>query len=192
MNYSDEYKSILLLPMRQGTRAVFSPFGCLGFTTNGEPNQITPTHRLDIPEEKSHYDIISTIRHPYKRYKSIIEWSCKINKDINKYPTHEEAFNSVSIIMDDYFTILKYNTKYGIKYTIDTENMANDILKIPCIKENLQDSCVQSKLERSIYSNAFLNENSKTPLTSEPLPDYIKEQIYNRYQEYFETFNYQK
>lgn len=192
MNYSDEYKTILLLPMRQGTRAVFSPFSCLGFISDTENNKVTPTHKLEIPEGKSYYDIISTIRHPYKRYKSIIEWSSKINKNINKYTSHKEAFEDVSRIMDDYFTILRFNNEYGLKYTIDTENMADDILKIPCIKDNLQDSCLQHKLESTIYKNQFITENPKTPLTSEPLPDYIKEQIYSRYQEYFEIFNYQK
>ena len=192
MNYSDQYKSILLLPMRQGTRAVFSPFNCLGFTSDTENNKVTPTHRLEIPEGKSHYDVISTIRHPYKRYKSIIEWSCKIHNNPNKYESHEDAFKSITTIMDDYFTILKFNNEGVLKYTIDTENMAVDILKIPCIKENLNDPCVQSKLESVIYKNQFITENPKTPLTTEPLPDYIKEQIYDRYQEYFKTFNYQK
>ena len=192
MNHSDEYKTILLLPMRQGARAVFSPFSYLGFISNTENNKVTPTHRLEIPKGKSHYDIISTIRHPYKRYKSIIEWSSEINKNINKYTSHKEAFKDVSRIMDDYFTILKFNNEYSLKYTIDTESMADDILKIPCIKNNLQDSCLQYKLESNIYKNQFITENPKTPLTSEPLPDYITEQIYSRYQEYFETFNYQK
>jgi len=187
MNYSDEYKTILLLPMRQGTRAVFQLFKCLGFVSNTLRPE-SATHALHIPEEKSYYDIIITKRHPYNRYLSLIKWSSTIHKI--EYQSHDEILKSVLSIMDDYNIILNFYKKYHIKYFIDTENIVKDILDIPLIKNNLNNPCLQSELKNNIHNNPF-KENERF-LTQNPLPDYIKEKIYNRYQEYFETFNYQK
>ena len=183
MNIIEEHKTLVLLPMRQATRAVFSIFKPLGLKSLTD-RPIVATHSLDIPKNFQDYTIISTKRHPYIRFKSIIKWSQ--NTYSNYYDVLERNFS----IMDDYFTILDYYNKENINYFIDTESIYKDIIKIPLVEKNLSNSLFKEQLVRLSLNNQYKTPDKK--LTKFVLPKEIKDIIYNRYKEYFKTFNYDK
>jgi hypothetical protein len=183
VNIIEKHKVLVLLPMRQATRAVFSIFKPLGIKSTSDRPKV-PVHSLDIPNNIRDYTVVCTKRHPYIRFKSIIKWSQNI------YSNYYDALEGNFSIMDDYFTILNYYNKKNINYFIDTESIYEDIIKIPLVEKNLNNSLFKEQLLGLSLDNIY-----KTPdkeLTKFVLPKEIKDIIYNRYKEYFITFNYDK
>jgi hypothetical protein len=184
MNVLDEHKIILLLPPRQGARAIFKIFHSLGAKSQS-PRPGVASHQLKIPTDKTDYSIISTIRHPYLRFKSIMNWTP------SPLTSYEEGFKDNFPLLQDNNKILNIHKQHPIKHFIDTDNMLEDILKIPLIQEykdsNLQ---LQDTLEHFANINGFKSKNK--PFVSSLIPQKIKDKIYDMMPQYFEMFNYDK
>ena len=184
MNYSDEHKYLLGLPMRQGTRSIFQVFDCLGFIGDQRESYMSPTHNLEVNLGKEDYTIVFTIRHPYKKYLSLVRWQKKL--DLNPLETYD---NLNHIFTLEYKQLLKVYDEFHIDYFIDTDNLKEDLLKIPLIQQNLDKPCIQEKIKNSIEINHF-KEN--TIDESYYLTEEIKEKIYTKFERIFQLFNYQK
>ncbi len=185
MNYSDEHKYLLGLPMRQGTRSIFQIFECLGFV--GEPREgyMSATHELGVNIGKEDYTIIFTIRHPYKKYLSLVRWQNKLNLD------PFEIYNNLEHIFTyEYEHMLFVYDNFHIDYFIDTENIKEDLLKIPLIQQNLDKPCIQEKIKNFVEINNFKEENKINE--NYYLTEEIKEKIYTKFERIFQLFNYQK
>lgn len=172
MNYSDKYKYIILTPPRMGTRALSHPFGKIGFTNDIE-NSSAFTHRLEIPEGKEDYKIISTIRNPYKRYLSVYRWQSIFEPD----NLHETSVAH----MDDYFQLLKIDELFGIDYWVDTDNMKSDLENIPVIGELVSN-------DESVIESRYKNEGKKEGVITQEIAD----EIYQTYKVIFDKFGYDK
>jgi len=154
-------------------KSIFEP---LGFTNDYQDNGAF-THRLGVPEGKSSYKIISTIRNPYKRYLSVYRWQSKFQTD----NLHEYVISQFG----DYHRLNNIDIKHGVNYWIDTECIKEGLLNIPLVVENLDK--VQDKIN-NLEHNPFKNEGRLEAEMTQELAD----EIYQKFRFVFERFGYHK
>lgn len=179
MNYSDTYRYVILTPPRQATRFLAGVFKSIEFGNDVEggdnPKTRPFTHRLEIPEGKEDYKLICTIRNPYNRYLSIYRWQ-SIFSSTN---LHKITIDH----MVDYNDIIEIDSKYGVDYWVDTENIYNDLLKIPIVSENF-DKLKHHFEEPNPYKEEGKHEGEIT--------QQIADEIYESYKFVFDKFGYDK
>jgi len=197
MNYSDEYQMIFILPPRQGTRSISAILEYLNFKSNGNnPNRMV--HDIGVPEGKEKYNVVCTIRNPYRRYLSfknmVAEWK-KGNhpqfkdKDLNLFTT-QEWWEVLKVWFSSYNQILEVDKKYKVDYFVDTDNLQEDLLQISLFQNKLQDPLFSAEWDQRINTNHF-----HSPPRTGFIPSINKEEadlIYTECKSIFDRFSYDK
>ena len=174
MNYSDKYKFIVLTPPRQATRSLSGIFQKLDTKNDFESSF---THKLEIPDGKEDYTIISSIRNPYKRYLSIYRWQSIFSLE----NLHETTMNH----MHSYDTLMEIDKQYGVDYWVDTENITEDLLKIPFVSDNME---LIKEPFKTLSSNGYQKEGKLEGVITQEIAD----EIYERCKIIFDKFGYKK
>jgi hypothetical protein len=198
-----EHNSILWLPMRTAsTHAswVFAHFDFMSYLTNEEnelkidiiSDKIHFGHELGLPPSHSSMSLISTARNPYERVFSFFNRQF-VGRDIK--PTQGEFEKFIQDLIENKTHFIKFFNKpleclakRVPDYIIRRENMYEDYLKIPFVKDSKLVSC--GILEE--MCNRRLNDNVVSYTSSDFYTDQIKEQVYSFIKIEFDSFGYSK
>jgi hypothetical protein len=196
-----KHNSILWLPQKTAsTHAswVFAHFDFIPYTTNEKNELIINTisdkihfgHDLGLPSEHNSMSLISTARNPYDRVFSHFRRYSKRNVK----PLQHDFEKFIEDLIDNKTSDLQFFCKtiqsLGHRtpdYIIRKENMYEDYLKIPFIKNSKLVSCgiLEEMCEKKI--NDHLSYDSSDYYTEE-----IKEKVYSFMKIEFESFGYSK
>ena len=207
MNYpctlSLKHNSILWLPMRTAsTHAswVFAHFDFMSYLTNKKDelmidlisDKIHFGHELGLPPSHNSMSLISTARNPYERVFSYFNRQF-LGRNIK--PTQGEFEKFIQDLIENKTNFIKFFTKPVQSliervpdYIIRKENMYEDYLKIPFVKDSKLVSC--GILEE--MCNRKINDNAVSYNSSDFYTDHIRNQIYDFFKVEFDVFGYSR
>ena len=145
-------------------------------------------HSIDLPPNHSELSLICTLRHPYQRVFSLFSrrfLNPNQKPEISEFESffHERIENDIEFVK----TSKMFDNRIP-DYVIKSENLYEDYLKIPFIKDSklnqygiLQDIC-----------NRKINKSFGTIDSESYLTQSVKEKIYKMFESHFELFGYQK
>lgn len=212
---SEKHKTFVWLPPKCATHLiswVLSYFEFSSIAINTDTNQ---THRI-LGNEKIHFghntvlppnhnelSFICVIRHPYQRVLSMYQYAHQVSKVFMHQV--ENNFETANVDNFEKFindTIVKNgqennSTFFGFSetikhrmpnYIVKTENLYEDLIKIPFIKESdLNNSGILKNFCDRKINKSFIQLNPEEYLTP-----HIKEIIYNISSDHFDLFGYEK
>lgn len=138
--------------------------------------------------ELENYSWFATVRHPFTRFKSILNWW--LAGDENSVKRGQWAMEDPTImnqIFIDYLTMHKLSDLKDIKW-IRTENMAEDVIQF-----NI-DTNKYPKFINSYKKNILKNQYKKNRINFDinDLDEKIGEYLYKKYNYIYKKFNYDK
>lgn len=194
---SEKYNSFIWLPPKCATNLlswVFTYFEFSSMVLDKETNKILSValnqithlgHNTSFPPNYSDLSFICATRNPYERVLSFYQFSGLHNqKSLNGFKNfiHERLTKDLFFSYTDLFKVKKPD------YIIRTENLYEDLIKIPFIKDSdLYSSGVLKNFCDMKINKSFYQLNPDEYLTPE-----IKEIIYNLSSEHFDFFGYKK
>lgn len=191
------------MPPKTGSTRASEIFQKLGFiskhTQSGQ--EFTPmkhNHDIELFEGSEKYKLISLSRNPYSKMVSYFKMSFSFYLESNQ-DDKEKFLNFLSqyfYILDKnsshYVWVRKYKNYWDIRipdYYIRMENMFEDYLKIPFVKE----SEIYKTGELEKMCNIKVNENLKnTKFWKEYYCDESADMVYYNFSKYFEKLGYDK
>lgn len=186
MNISEKYKTIWIAPERTGSRKVAEILSYYEFKTNGKlvhdhVNGYSHDHQSFIDEKYNDYEVIVGLRNPYGKtysvFKNFFNKEKNHNKELFKKFLLEELPKG-NRLQEVQNPILNRKPNYIIRL----ENMEEDLLKIPFIKDVLT--------ERQL---SFMTEHGKPIEDWEPFYDQeSKEIVYGYCKHIFDLGGYEK
>ena len=193
MNWSDELKVVWLLPPKTGTRSVGKVLVELGFKSDLDGR--VPNHSLQVPVEKSEYNIICNVRNPYSRVVSLFFLYKQNNKEEISFDFFVKnilgrlgGYYQVSI-----FEGLRYNSMSVNKF-IRFENFVEEIYNLTFIQKNKErlENVLKENILEDKFSHEFehLSNNSKT--WKNFYNEDLSEIVYTLVEEDFINFGYEK
>lgn len=194
--YSRTYDYYLILPMKTGTvnaSWIFTYFDFYTYTRNFDSDgnfkeisnpAMSAVHSYYIPPENPNPKIIVTARNPYDKVlsKFLFNWTR------NEPPTYQDFLNNILNSIQHNNPMLIYPPELIPTYSIRLENMYEDYMKIPFVKDsNLNKSGILLEMCNKKINEARIKVNKDDFLTQE-----AKDLIYNFLKNQFELFGYQK
>lgn len=194
--YSKIFDHYLILPMKTGTvhaSWIFTYFDFYTYTRNFDsdgnfkevPNPaMSAVHSYYIPPEIENPKIIVTTRNPYDKVLSrfLFTWT------LNSTPTYQDFLNNILASIHHNNPMLIYPSELIPTYTIKLENMYEDYMRIPFIKDsNLNKTGILLEMCNKKINEARIKVKKEDFLTEE-----TKELIYNFLKNQFELFGYEK
>ena len=134
-------------------------------------------HGLSLFDGHENYKLITTVRNPYSRMVSIYEWM-SVSREIRSF----------EVFMDDYKKrpVQPIFDKRIPDYTLRQENLFDDYLKIPFVRD--------SKLNESGVLKELCDKKINKGRERKPVKDYYNQDtaniVYTNYKEYFDLFGY--
>lgn len=177
MNIIKQHKALVCLPPRQATRAIGSFFINNFEMVDAETGEARATHNARIPQGCEDYTLVMSMRNPYERYLSIIAWKKKIDTWDGDYGGLAYKFGN--------FYMDHYRLKDQVDYWVRTENIADDLAKIPFVKER------SVELKDQIDSFNWINPYKSSDRSIDALDKYHTE-IYENTKWVFDLFDYKK
>ena len=130
-NYIHSEKLILWLPMRTGARYTHGAFCQAGFDLSTG----VPTHQVGCDGTHKDYDVVLTVRNPYRRVLSMWAWQNIINKEKLEWDEWmDKRFHpnfSRFVISKELGRDLE-----RVTHLVKLESIYKDIQAIPCFPEN--------------------------------------------------------
>ena len=194
--YSKTYDHYLVLPMKTGTvnaSWIFTYFDFHTHTRNFDSNgnftevsnpAMSAVHSYYIPPEIDNPKIIVTTRNPYDKVLSrfLFTWTK------NEPPSYQDFLNNILNSIQHKNPLLIYPSELIPTYSIRLENMYEDYMKIPFVKDsNLNKSGILLEMCNKKINEARIQVNKDDFLTRE-----TKDLIYNFLKNQFELFGYEK
>lgn len=194
--YSRTYDYYLILPMKTGTvnaSWIFTYFDFYTYTRNFDSDgnfkeisnpAMSAVHSYYIPPENPNPKIIVTARNPYDKVlsKFLFNWTR------NEPPTYQDFLNNILNSIQHNNPMLIYPPELIPTYSIRLENMYEDYMKIPFVKDsNLNKSGILLEMCNKKINEARIKVNKDDFLTQE-----AKDLIYIFLKNQFELFDYQK
>jgi hypothetical protein len=204
---SEKHKSFVWLPLKCATHLiswVLSYFEFSSISIDTDTNQIhrilgnQTTHfgvNTILPPNHNDLSFICAIRHPYQRVLSMYQFTHQVRHNFETANVNNfEKFINDTIVKNrqqDNHTFFDFSETIKDRmpdYIIKTENLYQDLIKIPFIKESdLNNSGVLKN-----FCNKKINESSNKLNPEEYLTPHIKEIIYNISSDHFDLFGYEK
>ena len=204
---SEKHKTFVWLPSKCATHLiswVLSYFEFSSISMNMDTNQIHRVlpnqtthfgHNTILPPNHNELSFICSIRHPYQRVLSMYQFMHQSQKSFETpNVANFEKFINKTIVnnkQESNFTFFGFSETFKDRmpnYIIKTENLYEDLIKIPFIKESdLNNSGVLKN-----FCNKKINESSNKLNPEEYLTPQIKEIIYNFSSDHFNLFGYEK
>jgi hypothetical protein len=151
------------------------------------PNQTTHFgHNTIFPPNHEELSFICAIRNPYRRVLSMYQSHAK-DPSIENF----EKFIDERVIKNTNLPIFKFSSFFKDRipnYFIRTENLYEDIIKIPFIK----DSDLNSSGVLKNFCDKKINKSYNQLNPDEYLTPHIKEIIYNISSDHFDLFGYER
>ena len=199
ITYSEIHKSILWTPPKTGSSHAAFMFTHFDFITEffdiknfelikvKNSTMVTHHHNCIIIDKVKDYDVICTTRNPYARLLSgffYIAGSQQIDLTVQNFRKFfAEQMDKPSILHDAYYGYQKIP-----KYFLRTENLYEDYLKIPFVRESslyhyglLQDLC-----------NMKINKNRDSAPTKDFFTMDMIDYLYDNYRNLFDIDGYEK
>ena len=145
---------------------------------------MSAVHSFYLPPEIGTPKIIVTTRNPYDKVLSrfLFTWTR------NETPSYQDFLNNLLNSIQHNNPMLIYPSELIPTYTIRLENMYEDYMKIPFVKDsNLNKSGILLEMCNKKINEARIKVNKDDFLTQE-----AKDLIYNFLKNQFELFGYQK
>ena len=195
---SEKHKTFVWLPPKCATNFISWVLGYFEFssiTMDTETNQIHKIrpnlsthfgHSTILPPNHEELLFICAIRHPYHRILSMYQSHAE-NPSVENFKKFidERIVKNYHIPMFKFSSFLKDRSP---NYLIRTENLCEDILKIPFIKDSdLNSSGVLKNFCERKINKSYHQLNPEEYLT----PD-IKEIIHNLSSDHFDLFGYER
>jgi len=195
---SEKHKTFVWLPPKCATNSISWVLGYFEFSSvvmDTETNQI---HRI-MPNQTTHFghntifppnqdelSFICAIRNPYHLSLSMYQSHAK-DPSIESF----EKFVDERIVKNTILPIFKFSSFFKDRmpdYLIRTENLYDDIIKIPFIR----DSDLTSSGVLKNFCDKKINKSYNQLNPEEYLTPHIKEMIYNISSDHFDLFGYER
>jgi hypothetical protein len=195
---SEKHKTFVWLPPKCATNFISWVLGYFEFSSialDTETNQIQKIrpnlsthfgHSTILPPNHEELLFICAIRHPYHRVLSMYQSHAE-NPSVENFKKFidERIVKNYHIPMFKFSSFLKDRSP---NYLIRTENLCEDILKIPFIKDSdLNSSGVLKNFCERKINKSYHQLNPEEYLTSD-----IKEIIHNLSSDHFDLFGYER
>lgn len=197
---SEKHKTFVWLPPKCATNLISWVLGYFEFSSvvmDTETNQI---HKI-IPNQTTHFGhntifppnhdellFICAIRNPYYRALSLYQYQSDAkNLSVDNF----EKFIDERIVKNTILPIFKFSSFFKDRmpnYLIRTENLYDDIIKIPFIR----DSDLTSSGVLKNFCDKKINKSYNQLNPDEYLTPHIKEIIYNISSDHFDLFGYER
>lgn len=196
LNICEEYKSFLWLPAKTASEhaaLIFSlyPFESY-FTDYNKKNKenynifVKNIHSLDFFEGHEGYELICTARNPLKRLFSAYIFSHRNIKNYSVRGFRKFFSETINHPNSNWLAGIK-NTNRTPDYFIRQENLLEDYLKIPFVRESKIAKC--GVLEEICKKRINFSEPVDLDIKECYTPDMI-DYLYNEYKWYFDTLRY--
>jgi hypothetical protein len=204
---SEKHKSFIWLPPKCATNLiswVLSYFEFSSVEVDIETNQIQKIlpnqtshfgHGTILPSNHTELDFICAIRHPYERVLSMYQHTSSLRNSFESPSVlNFEKFIDERIIKKSQgmgFSFFEFSETFKIRkpdYLIKTENLYEDLIKIPFIKDSdLKNSGILKN-----FCDKKINKSYNQLNPQEYLTPHIKDIIYNNSSAHFDFFGYEK
>jgi len=194
LNISEVHKCFLWLPAKTSTTHATHVLNHFDFYSIDcdytkqivyqKRDYISHNHVQELFLGHERYDLISTTRNPYSRVVSMFEYFRPQDKEGKKFETFEEfVYQYKKLPVKPYFT------QRVPDYFIRQENLYEDYIKIPFVRDSKLNTC--GILEE--LCGRKMNESSpKLKTYKEYYNQELADIIYLNYKEYFDHLNYDK
>jgi hypothetical protein len=195
---SEKHKTFVWLPPKCATNLIswvlaYFEFSSVAMDTETNqihkimPNQTTHFgHNTIFPPNHEELSFICAIRNPYHRVLSMYQSHAK-DPSVENF----EKFIDERVIKNTNLPIFKFSSFFEDRtpnYLIRTENLYEDIIKIPFIK----DSDLNSSGVLKNFCDKKINKSYNQLKPDEYLTPHIKEIIYNFSSDHFDLFGYER
>lgn len=205
---SEKHKSFVWLPPKCATNFIswvlaYFEFSSVAMDTetnqihNIRPNQSTHFgHSTILPPNDNELSFICAIRHPYQRALSSYQFRPQYPDNFEPHsPYNFEKFINETLVpkldpsrVFKFFDFSKTLKDRMPDYLIRTENLYEDIIKIPFIR----DSDLYSSGILKNFCDKKINKSYNQLNPDEYLTPHIKELIYNLSSDHFDLFGYER
>lgn len=188
MNYSDEYQTVWLTPIRTAARVSRTLMENFNFVYEG--------HTLKIPKGKEEYHLLFNIRNPYPRMVSVFMLFCFHKKDFNK--EFEAFLNLYKTLETPYQLSLDKSVNdlnsENIQF-IRTEFLHKDLMSIEKLKDKFLE--MGKDYENIVLENRYSKEfEDKIGHNRKPWQSFYNQKIADKVlsltENQFDLFNYNK
>jgi hypothetical protein len=194
---SEKHKSFVWLPPKCATNSISWVLGYFEFSSVAIDTETNQIHKI-MPNQTTHFGhntifppnheellFISAIRNPY--HTALSMYGHAKDPSVDNF----EKFIDERIIKNTHYPMFKFSSLFKDRmpdYLIRTENLYDDIIKIPFIR----DSDLTSSGVLKNFCDKKMNKSYNQLNPEEYLTPHIKEMIYNISSDHFDLFGYER
>ena len=195
---SEKHKAFVWLPPKCATNFVSWVLAYFEFSSVAIDTETNQVHRI-MPNQSTHFghstifppnheelSFICTVRNPYHRVLSMYQSQVK-NPSVSDF----EKFIDERIVKNNNTPLFKFSSFFSKKnpdYLIRTENLYDDIIKIPFIR----DSDLNTSGVLKNFCDKKINKSYNQLNPDEYLTPNIKKIIHNLSSDHFDLFGYER